>query len=219
MQACSLKLAGEPRLRWSYDRPMRRYDGIADEYAIFQKAHDDYYQIAQDALRRLLKPGSGPCLDVGCGGGRFLSVIADLGWRPVGVDESADQLRVARERLTGADLIRADATSLPFQDASIAAAISMFTHTDVDEFANVIAEWSESCAPDRRSCTSVTTHVSSDLCRRTPIPACRGSTRATGVAEGWIRQARTECPALVGVPASVPSYTCHSAASCLRSRA
>lgn len=132
--------SGELRLLWSYDRPMRRYDGIADEYAIFQKVHAEYYQIAQDALRRLLRPGSGPCLDVGCGGGRFLSVIADLGWQPVGVDESADQLRVARERLAGVDLICADATSLPFQDATIAAGISMFTHTDLDEFTKAIAE-------------------------------------------------------------------------------
>ncbi len=119
---------------------MRRYDGIADEYAIFQKAHADYYQIAEDALRRLLGPGSGPCLDVGCGGGRFLSVIADLGWQPVGVDESADQLFVARERLARADLICGDATCLPIQDTSIRAGISMFTHTDLDEFAQAIAE-------------------------------------------------------------------------------
>ena len=45
---------------------------------------------------------------------------------------SEDMLRRARER--GADVVRADATALPFEAASFDAAVSIFTHSDFDDF-------------------------------------------------------------------------------------
>ena len=116
------------------------YDRLADAYSAFQDANAAYYRVADDALRRLLGPGEGRCLDVGCGGGRVLALLADLGWAPVGVDESEDQLRVAGERVPGAQLVRADAHALPFADESFDGAVSTFTHTDVENFARAIAE-------------------------------------------------------------------------------
>jgi SAM-dependent methyltransferase len=48
-----------------------RYDGLADEYAQFLRAHVRYYDLAEALLRRLLGPGPGRCVDLGCGTGRF----------------------------------------------------------------------------------------------------------------------------------------------------
>jgi predicted TPR repeat methyltransferase len=50
---------------------------------------------ATGALARLLGPGAGRCLDLGCGTGVAVPVLDGLGWRVVGVDLSRDQLRVA----------------------------------------------------------------------------------------------------------------------------
>jgi len=36
--------------------------------------------------------------------------------------------------------VAADATALPFEDASFDAAVSIFTHTDVDDFAGLVGE-------------------------------------------------------------------------------
>jgi SAM-dependent methyltransferase len=55
-----------------------------------------------------------------------------------GVDISDDQLRLARER--GVDVVRADATDLPFEDAAFDAAVSIGTHTDFDQFASAVRE-------------------------------------------------------------------------------
>lgn len=120
--------------------PLARYDGLADEYDAFADVHSAYYLAADEALRRLLGRGAGRCLDVGCGGGRLFPTLSELGWEPVGVDESEDQLRVARERRPGFEVVRADAAALPFGDATFDAAISFFTHTDFDDFAGAMRE-------------------------------------------------------------------------------
>jgi SAM-dependent methyltransferase len=117
-----------------------RYDGLAEEYDAFMDVHSPYYRVAVDALRRLLGPGAGRCLDVGCGGGHFIPEVRKLGWDVTGVDVSADQLRLARARLPGVELVEADAGALPFGDASFDAAYSTFTHTDLDDFAGAIGE-------------------------------------------------------------------------------
>jgi SAM-dependent methyltransferase len=117
-----------------------RYDGLADEYDAFVDSTSAYYVAAQDALRRLLGPGAGRCLDVGCGGGQFLRVPLELGWQAVGADMSVDQLRIARRRHPELEFVRADATALPFEDESFDAAFSTFTHTDFDDFAAAVAE-------------------------------------------------------------------------------
>jgi SAM-dependent methyltransferase len=117
-----------------------RYDGLADEYDAFVDSTSPYYLVAADALRRLLGSGTGRCLDVGCGGGHFLRAPLELGWQVIGVDVSEDQLRVARDRHPDVELVRADATALPFADDSFDAAFSTFTHTDFDDFAAALAE-------------------------------------------------------------------------------
>lgn len=117
-----------------------RYDGLAGSYAAFLDAHAPYYTMAESVLRRLLGPGPGRCLDLGCGTGRFLATLGDLDWDAVGVDESADQLRLARHAAPQVELVRSDVVRTPFRDASFDACISTFTHTDVDDFAGLVAE-------------------------------------------------------------------------------
>jgi SAM-dependent methyltransferase len=119
---------------------MSHYDGLAEEYADFLKAQAPYYARAEKLLRRLLGSGVGRCVDLGCGTGRFLGVAADLGWDVTGVDVSADQLRLARRAVRKARLVEADASAVPIADGSFDAGFSTFTHTDVDDFAGLVAE-------------------------------------------------------------------------------
>ena len=116
-----------------------RYDGVADwydEHVAWSTA------AAAPLIARLAGRGSGWCLDVGCGTGVHLNALAEMGWSVVGVDASADQLRVARRRAgpVGAGLVRADAARLPFRTGSCLLVVSAFTHTDVDDFTNLARE-------------------------------------------------------------------------------
>ncbi|MCK4322980.1 MAG: class I SAM-dependent methyltransferase, partial [Armatimonadetes bacterium] len=60
-------------------------------------------------------------LDVGCGTGRYLQWFAEMGLEATGVDNSAEMVQVARQRLAGSGeeaVLLADGTDLPFADDS-----------------------------------------------------------------------------------------------------
>jgi SAM-dependent methyltransferase len=115
------------------------YDEIADWYEqefLARQAGTDPLGIGA-ALGTLLGPGSGWCLEVGCGSGTHAERIRRLGWTPVGVDISAGMLRYAVGRLPVA---RADAQRLPLPDGRLPAVVSIMAHTDMPAYEAVLAE-------------------------------------------------------------------------------
>ena len=123
---------------------MARYDGFADWYdtEFLGELHDH----GRAAALRLLGPGPGKLLDVGCGTGAHTAAFRDQGWDVTGVDASEDMLRRARDR--GLDVVLADALALPFDDASFDAAVSTWTHTDIDDFAAAVREVARVLRPE-----------------------------------------------------------------------
>jgi SAM-dependent methyltransferase len=110
-----------------------RYDGHSAWYdQAFSVFHPPGEELA--FLRQALGTGHGQvCIDLACGTGLCAQPIADAGYRGVGFDISADQLRFARRRL-GA-VARADACLLPVRDESVPVVAGMFFHTDLEDFA------------------------------------------------------------------------------------
>src|SRR5437870_1877705 len=122
-----------------------RYDDVAAWYdAEFATTHLGLS--AREVVLRLLGEGPGRLLDLGCGGGANAVAFAERGWTVTGVDVSIAQLELARAR--GVDAVQADAEALPFADASFDAAVSMFTHTDIDDFAAAAREASRVLRPE-----------------------------------------------------------------------
>jgi SAM-dependent methyltransferase len=114
-----------------------RYDDVAAWYdAEFATTHLGLS--AREVVLRLLGEGPGRLLDLGCGGGAHALAFAERGWTVTGVDISSAQLELARAR--GIEVLEVDAAALPFEDESFDAVVSMFTHTDVDDFAAVMGE-------------------------------------------------------------------------------
>ena len=124
-----------------------RYDEIADWYDA-ECANTALGEAARKIALRLLGDGSGRLLDVGCGGGAHALEFAERGWKVMGVDISPAQLELARRR--GVEVVEADAAALPFDDASFDAAVSMFTHTDVNDFAGLLREVARVLRPPGR---------------------------------------------------------------------
>jgi SAM-dependent methyltransferase len=70
------------------------------------------------AIRRVgIAPGQ-RVLDIGCGTGVFLRLVADRGAQPFGLDASEALLEIAGERVPEADLSLGEMESLPYADDS-----------------------------------------------------------------------------------------------------
>ena len=79
--------------------------------------------IDSDRLRRFVGL-DGQVLDYGCGYGRTLAQLAELGFRDLyGLDPSDAMLERARRRVPGADLRRCRTTPAPYPDASFDAVL------------------------------------------------------------------------------------------------
>jgi SAM-dependent methyltransferase len=112
-----------------------RYDGLADWYEGWNELH-----VARNSadIADLLGPGDGLCLDLGCGTGHYFDALAATGRTVVGLDRSADQLRVAHRR--SRHVLQASAAALPFGDATFPTVVTLWISTDVDDFTAVLAE-------------------------------------------------------------------------------
>jgi SAM-dependent methyltransferase len=124
-----------------------RYDGLAEWYDENLRRFTLRWT---DALRELLGPGPGRCLDLGCGTGLHFPTLVALGWKTTGIDLSADQLRLAAARDDGVEVVQADASSLPFEDDSFDAVVSIFTHTDMDDYPGAVREATRVLVPGSR---------------------------------------------------------------------
>jgi SAM-dependent methyltransferase len=111
-----------------------RYDGFAEWYDRELAGPG----ITRETALRLLGDGPGRLLDVACGTGSHTAEFAKQGWTVTGVDISEDQLRLARDR--GIDVVQADASDLPFDDAGFDAVVSMWLHTDADGFDSILRQ-------------------------------------------------------------------------------
>ncbi|MBB4679251.1 class I SAM-dependent methyltransferase [Crossiella cryophila] len=123
-----------------------RYDDIADWYEhdfLAAQQGADLLELAR-LLADLLGPGSGPCLEIGCGTGANAGRLRALGWTPVGLDISWGMLGHASARMP---VTQGDAECLPIADGSLAAVVTVLTHTDMPGYPAVLREVSRVLRP------------------------------------------------------------------------
>jgi SAM-dependent methyltransferase len=124
--------------------PATRYDAHVDWYETFRPSLNED---EVDFLRRFLGSGPGRCLDLGCGSGVAIPELERLGWTVTGIDLSEEMLGRARCRAPHAELICGSAYALPLADASFNAVVSIWTHTDIDDFQALVCEVSRVLRP------------------------------------------------------------------------
>ena len=112
----------------------RKAPGSAERWGPLWGARPDDWALSEDqqtpsyqaALQRVgLEPGQ-RVLDVGCGVGAFLRLVADRGAEPFGLDASEALIDLARRRLPEADLRVGDMEALPY-DANTFDLVTGFT--------------------------------------------------------------------------------------------
>ena len=95
-----------------------------------------HYAAAAHAQRR----PQGPVMDLGCGSGHDLVLLATAGVAAIGVDPSAVLLSAAAARPNATPLVRALGESLPFRDATLAGCRIERVLIHVDDPASVLRE-------------------------------------------------------------------------------
>jgi ubiquinone/menaquinone biosynthesis C-methylase UbiE len=101
---------------------------VFDEMSVYWAEIADQNQTEKQLqfLKDHLKP-DGYVLDVACGTGRHMIPLSQQGDSMVGLDVSANLLKIAKQRSKETQLVRGDMRFLPFKPQVFAAAISMDT--------------------------------------------------------------------------------------------
>ena len=118
--------------RW-YQNLQDLHRGSGEALAKAQASYLSYFE----PLSSLLKP-AGPILDLGCGRGEWLSLLANQGWQVLGVDSSELVVDVAREN--GLEVQLGDLlTVLEAQPANSLAAVTAFQVIEHLPFETIVA--------------------------------------------------------------------------------
>ncbi len=121
------------------------YDSNAETYA----ERFQFVDLGEDRRRFLqhLPKSTALVLDAGCGPGRDLGFFARDGFRAIGLDKSAELLRIARS--AGHAVIRGDLRDLPFESGSFAGiwACASLVHLPDAELSRALAEFKRVLRP------------------------------------------------------------------------
>lgn len=124
--------------------------------------HDSYWHFNRDAFLEIVPPPPARVLDLACGEGRLTRDLAARGYAPVGVDASPTLIALAREADPGGDYRVADATALPFPDASFDLVVAFNALMDFDDMPAAVREAARVLTDGGALCASIV-HPASDV--------------------------------------------------------
>ena len=101
---------------------------MAASYDDLEPWYEHLYEVLHDLVRAELAPSAGSqrprALDAGCGTGFQTAILQEVGYETLGVDLSAELLRLARRRCAGARLLQTDVQALPWRDETVDLVVS-----------------------------------------------------------------------------------------------
>jgi ubiquinone/menaquinone biosynthesis C-methylase UbiE len=119
---------------------------VAEWYNTLSGSYDELYGREQSSKHKTILEFLGNrhfrvLLDIGCGTGSFLEKANEICDHSVGIDLSANMLRIAKNRrIPNSDLVLASSSSLPFKDESSDCTVSISTATAESNLPRFIAD-------------------------------------------------------------------------------
>jgi SAM-dependent methyltransferase len=118
--------------------------------------HDSYWYYRDGFFDEIVPAPGGQTLEIGCGEGRVARDLAARKHRVIGIDSSPTLIRYARETDPSGRYELADATSLPFADASFDLVVAYNSLMDIADMPRAVREAARVLQPGGRFCVSVT---------------------------------------------------------------
>lgn len=103
-------------------------DAAIDEYR--NRASEGLFPQEQTIVRKYFNASTDRILDVGCGTGRTIRVLADRGYDVTGIDVSEPMVHAASELYPDLDVKVGDATDLTFEDEAFEAVLFSYSGLD-----------------------------------------------------------------------------------------
>jgi SAM-dependent methyltransferase len=123
--------------------------------------HDSYWRFHRAQFLQLLPPPGRRTVDIGCGEGRLTRDLKALGHDIIGVDASPSLVAAARKLDPSMDIRLADATALPFDDASVDLAIAFMSLHDIDAMSAAVREVGRVLETGGRFCVAIVHPINS----------------------------------------------------------
>ena len=125
--------AQDPAFDQWYQSLQDLHRGSSEDLALLQSSYLPYFEVRAPVLQP-----AGPVLDLGCGRGEWLSMMAEQGWQVRGVDSS--ELAVKAARAQGLEVFKDDLLiALESQQATSLAAVTAFQVVEHLPFECVVA--------------------------------------------------------------------------------
>jgi SAM-dependent methyltransferase len=129
------------------------WEASAEAWSDYVRAgRDPFFHVNLRAFLELLPPPRGTTLDLGCGEGRVGAELARHGHRVLGVELSPTLAARARERH---EVVEADASRLPFEDAIFPLVVSFNSLMDMDDAAGAVREAARVLEPGGLFCAAI----------------------------------------------------------------
>jgi SAM-dependent methyltransferase len=132
------------------------WTSIADLWTAWARTpgHDAFWYY-HEQLREFVGTGDGQALEIGCGEGRVSRELTALGYEVTATDTVAEFVDIAREAGSAHHYRVADATALPFAEASFDLVVAYNVLMDVEDFDAAVAEIARVLTHDGRAVISL----------------------------------------------------------------
>src|ERR671932_434771 len=129
------------------------WEAAAEAWSDYVRSgRDPFFRVNLAAFLELLPPPRGTTLDIGCGEGRLGAELEAHGHRLLGVEQSPTLAARARERH---EVVEADASQLPFEDAAFPLVVSFNSLMDMDDAAGALRDVARVLEPGGCFCAAL----------------------------------------------------------------